>query len=503
MSETDTAIHVEPVSPSEHSRRWWILAVVCVAQLMIILDATIVNIALPDAQRSLHFSVADRQWIVTAYALTFGSLLLIGGWLSDLFGRRTSLVVGLAGFGIASAVGGAATSFGMLVGARAAQGAFGALLAPTVLAIVATTFTDEGERGKAFGVFGSVSAAGAAIGLLLGGVLTEYATWRWTLYVNLAFAAVGIVGTLALVKHERSGVHHRADLPGTAAITLGLFGLVYGFSNAAQHGWTDAVTLAALAAGAMLIGAFLLIEGRVANPILPLRVLASRTRGASLLVLFLAGVGFFSEFLFLTFYLQQNLGYSPVKAGLAFLPQTVGTVVAASIGSGYLLKRVSGRVLIPAGMLLAAIGMFLLSRIGVDAQYVTIVLPGIILIGAGIGLAFTVAINLGVDGVEAEDAGVASAAVNAMQQIGGAVGPSLFTTIAASALATYVASHAGHDPARSARDAGILASATVHSYTVAFAIAAAIFLCAALLSALMLHPSRKAAEVAATARALT
>jgi EmrB/QacA subfamily drug resistance transporter len=480
------------------TRRWWVLVVMCIAQLMVILDATIVNIALPSAQRSLGFSAADRQWILTAYALAFGSLLLIGGRVANLIGRRNAVLIGLAGFGLASALGGAAVSFPMLVIARAVQGVFSALLAPATLAVISTTFPDNRERGKAFGIFGSVSAGGAATGLLLGGVLTEYETWRWTLYVNTALAVVGIIGVMIVVLGRQARAPwQRPDVAGTAVITAGLFGLVFGFSYAYQHGWADTVTLLCLIGGAVLILGFLVIEARAANPILPLRVLASRVRGACLLAIFLGGVGLYAEFLFLTYYLQEVLGFSPVQAGLAFLPQTAGTVVAASLGSGILLRRLSPAVLMPAGLLMAAGGTFLLSHIGMANDYSAIVLPGVILNGAGLGLALTIAINQGISGVTDDDAGVASAVVNAMQQVGGSIGPSLFNTIAGSVVAAYLVSHAWSTG--TVGNSAVLAAAQVHSYTVAFIIAAAIQLAGALVSAALLNwrPRRSARLLAA------
>ncbi len=268
-----------PVSdPAPSSRRWWLLIAMCTAQLMVILDATIVNIALPDAQRDLGFDAANRHWVVTVYALVFGSLLLVGGRVADRIGRRRAILIGLAGFGLASALGGAAGSFTMLVIARGLQGLFGALLAPATLAVITTTFTDERERGKAFGIFGGVSAGGGAAGLLLGGVLTEYASWRWTLYVNAVLAAVGILGVLATLVHQERVRGQRFDVAGTLSITVGLFSLVYGFANAYEQGWDDWLTIACLVVGVLLIAAFLVIESRVAEPILPLRVLASRVR---------------------------------------------------------------------------------------------------------------------------------------------------------------------------------------------------------------------------------
>ena len=304
-----------PDLPAPPARRWWLLVAMCTAQLMVILDATIVNVALPQAQASLGFDAANRHWVVTAYALVFGSLLLVGGRVADQIGRRRAVLIGLAGFGLASALGGAATGFPMLVLARALQGLFGALLAPAALAVITTIFTDPGERGKAFGIYGAVSAGGGAAGLLLGGVLTEYASWRWTLYVNTVLAALGILGALATLAHQERVRGRRSDVAGTATITVGLFAVVFGFSNAYENGWSDALTLVCLGGGVLLIAGFLVIESRVANPILPLRVLTSRVRGASLLVLFLGSVGLFAETLFLTYYLQDDLGFTPSRPG--------------------------------------------------------------------------------------------------------------------------------------------------------------------------------------------
>ena len=475
-----------PGPPAPPARRWWLLIAMCTAQLMVILDATIVNIALPDAQRSLGFDAADRHWVVTAYALVFGSLLLVGGRVADLIGRRRAVLIGLAGFGLASALGGAAADFRMLVLARALQGLFGALLAPATLAVITTTFTDPLERGRAFGIYGAVSAGGGAAGLLLGGVLTEYASWRWTLYVNTALAAVGVLGALATLAHHERVRGQRPDLAGAATITVGLFGLVYGFSNAYEQGWTAGLTLVCLAGGALLIAAFLVIESRVADPILPLRVLASRVRGASLLVLFLGSVALFAETLFLTYYLQENLGFTPVQAGLAFLPQTVGAV-AASLASAVLLRRLSGRVVLPAGMVLAAGGAVVLGRVDGSGDYASVVLPGSLLIGAGIGLAFSIAVNLGVHGTRDEDAGVASASVAAVQQMGGSIGPSLFNTIAGTVAAGYLAT-------RATGDDRVLAAAAAESYGVSFDIAAAVLAGAALVSAGMLRTRRRRAS---------
>ena len=457
----------------------------CIAQLMVILDATIVNVALPEAQRSLGFAAADRAWVVTAYALAFGSLLLVGGRIADRIGQRTAILIGLAGFGLASALGGAAVGLPMLIAARALQGVFGALLAPATLAVITTTFTSDRDRGKAFGIFGSVAAGGGALGLLLGGVLTEYASWRGTLYVNTAIAAVGLLAAVATLKENKRAPRQPIDLAGTATVTLGLLGLVYGFSNAYEHGWSDAQTLMGLVGGTLLLTLFLGVEARSAHPILPLRILTSRVRGASLLVLFTGSVALFGESLLLTYYLQESLGFSPVEAGLAFLPQALGAV-AASLASGVLLRRLPGSVLVPTGILVTAAGLFLLGRIETVGGYTAVVLPAAVLIGAGLGLAISVAVNLGVQGVDPDDAGVASATVNAVQQVGGSIGPSVFNTIAGSVLASVLATgNARLGDAATEVEQQVLAAAAVQSYSVSFDIGAALLLITAIVSALM------------------
>ena len=295
-------------------RRWLILAVVALAQLMVVLDATIVNIALPSAQHALRFSDIERQWVVTAYALAFGSLLLLGGRLTDIIGRKATFIAGLIGFAGASAAGGAAGSFGMLVAARACQGVFGALLAPAALSLLTTTFEGTKDRGKAFGVFGAIAGAGGAVGLLLGGLLTQYLDWRWCLYVNLVFAAIACAGAVVLLRQQPASGRPRLDLPGLAAEAGGMFGIVYGFSNAASDGWHAPATWGFLSAGAVLLTAFGYLETRVRQPLLPPRIVADRNRAASYLSILITGAGMFGIFLFLTYYLQETLGFSPVIA---------------------------------------------------------------------------------------------------------------------------------------------------------------------------------------------
>jgi EmrB/QacA subfamily drug resistance transporter len=468
-------------------RRWWILGVVGLAQLMVVLDATIVNIALPSAQRALGFSNADRQWVVTAYALAFGGLLLFGGRLSDLVGRRRMLIIGLVGFAAASAVGGAATSFAVLVIGRGAQGAFGAMLAPAALSTLTVTFTDPAERGKAFGVYGAIAGAGAAVGLLLGGVLTEYLSWRWCLYVNVILAAIAVAGTVRLVAAQPRDPSVRIDWPGTVLAVAGLVAVVYGLSEAATKSWGAPETIVPLVAGVVLLAAFVLVERRVSHPLLPLPIVLNRFRGGAYLAIGLSGVGSFGIFLFLTYYLQLTLGYSPVKAGLAFLPMVVAIVAASTTSSG-VLPRTGPRPLLPAGLVLAAGGMALLAgQLGLRTSYLDWILPGILLFGAGFGVVFGVALNVATYGVGAADAGVASALVNTNQQVGGSIGVALLNTIAASALASYVLAH-GRGPL-------VLAQAAVHSYVVVFWVSAAILAGSAAVCALVL-PSGTAAPAA-------
>lgn len=457
--------------PPAPAHRWWILATVGIGQLMVVLDATIVNIALPKAQAALHFSTVDRQWIVTAYALAFGSLLLLGGRLGDLFGRKVIFLTGLAGFALASAAGGAATSFLMLVVARACQGAFGALLAPAALSLLTTTFTDPRERGRAFGIFGSIAGGGGAVGLLLGGVLTEYLSWRWCLYVNLVFAGLALIGGSVLLRRQPRSGRPRLDIPGVLTAGGSMFSFVYGFSNAATHNWHTPSTWGFLAAGGVLLVVFVLWERRASHPLLPLRVVLDRDRGAAYLAIFLVGAGMFGVFLFLTYYMQQTLGYSPVMTGLGFLPMLGMTMVMANMSNIVLMQRTGPKPLVATGMLLAAGGMVWLTRIGPHSGYATAILGPLLIVGAGFGLVIAPSMNTGTFGVAPSDAGVASALLNTGQQVGGSVGTALLNTLAASATAAYLTTHAvGAHPTPAA-----VTVATVHGYTTAFWWSAGIF----------------------------
>jgi len=481
---TSTLLEKAPtgaVSNPDYARRWWILAILGLAQLMIVLDATVVNIALPTAQTDLAFSDNARQWIVTAYALSFGSLLLIGGRIADVFGRKWTLVVGIAGFALASAVGGAAANFGMLVTARAVQGVFAALLAPAVLSLLTTTFTEPKERAKAFGIFGAIAGSGASVGLLLGGFLTEYASWRWTLYVNLILCAVALIGSVTLLHHTKTTDRPKLDIPGTVLVSGGLFALVFGFSHAETAGWASAVTIAMLVIAAVLLIGFVGWQTRTAHPLLPLRILRDRDRAGAYTAMFLSSVGMFAVFLFLTYYLQASLHYSAVMTGVAFLPMTGALVVVAGVVSAVLVTRVGGRILIPTGLALSAVAMYLLTTIGLDTAYQAHVMPALLLMGVGLGLVFAPSFSLATVNVDAHDSGVASATVNTVQQVGGSIGTALLNTIASTAAATYVASHLSQPAAL------LRANAAVHSYITAFWWAAGVFALAAVLTAVLLR----------------
>ena len=452
---------------SHHERRWLILALIGIAQLMIVLDLTIVNIALPSAQEDLGFSNDARQWIITAYALAFGSLLLLGGKLGDLFGRKWAFVGGLLGFAAASAVGGAAGSFGVLVAARAAQGVFGALLAPSALALLAITFTDPAERGKAFGIFGAIAGGGSAIGLLLGGILTEWLDWRWCLYVNLLIAVPAAIAALRLIENVAHPTRPKLDIAGAALATTGLFALVYGFSNSEMNSWGHPVTIIALALAVVLLAAFAYVESRVEHPLLPLRVVADRVRGGSYLAIGISGTALFAVFLFLTYYLQQTKGFSPIETGLAYLPMTAAIMITATSVNIKILAKTGPRPLLVLGMALGALAMVWFAQLDTDSSYAAHVLPGLVVMGIGMGNIFAPAISSATYGVAPTDTGVASAMVNTMQQVGGSIGTALLSSIFASAVTSYAE---GRAPSPQ-----VAADAAMHGYTVAFWVAAGVF----------------------------
>jgi EmrB/QacA subfamily drug resistance transporter len=479
--------------PAPDDRRWLILIVVAVAQLMVVLDSTIVNIALPSAQRALGFPNSDRQWVVTAYALAFGSLLLVGGRLGDMFSRERVFITGLVGFAVASAIGGASVSFTMLVAARTLQGAFGAILAPSALGTLVSTFREPRERARAFGVFGSVAAGGGAVGLILGGVLTQYLSWRWTLYVNLVFAAIAVAGALAWISPSRPDDRPRMDWPGAVLACAGLFLIVFGFSRAETAGWTAPETLGSLVAGVVLLAGFLRAEQRSSHPLLPLRVILDRTRGGSYAAVFISGIAIFGTFLFLTYYLQVVKGESPLATGLLFLPMIGCILISSNLSSIVGLARFGPRLLIATGMLLGTGGMVYLAQVSVTSSYVTGVLPALLILGLGFGMIFAPAINTATFGVARRDSGVASALVNTMQQVGGSIGTSALSTIALSATASYLVIHHTSPLAP--------AIAATHGYTVAFSVSAGLLGLGVILAIVLLPSKRRLAELRAAAPA--
>ena len=464
-----------------HAVRWWVLAVVGIAQLMIMLDATVVNIALPKAQQDLGFSDGSRQWVITGYALAFGSLLLLGGRLGDLFGRRTVFVIGLAGFGAASILGGSASSFAILVAARVAQGLFAALLAPAALSLLSVTFTEPSERAKAFGIFSGLGAAGGAIGLLLGGMLTEWASWRWVMYVNVAFAAPALIGAVLLLAKPATTTKPKLDIPGIVVVSAALFAIVYGFAHVQSTSWTDPVALGSMIGGAVLLLVFVWLESTVAHPLLPLRVVLDRTRGGSFAAVLVIGMGMFSIFLFLTYYFAASLGYSPIKTGLAYLPMVAAVAVSSTTMSLLVLPKLGPKIVVSASFLVAAAGMAMLTRLELDSTYAAHIMPGLILLGLGIGGVMSTAFQGATSGLHHNDSGVASALINTGQQIGGSISTALLTTIASSATTDYLTSH--KPSALAAAQAG------VEGYTATLAWGAGFFVVGAVIAALLI-PNR-------------
>jgi EmrB/QacA subfamily drug resistance transporter len=449
------------------------------AQLMVVLDVTIVNIALPSAQKALGFSNANRTLVVTAYTLAFGGLLLLGGRLSDRFGRKRTLLIGMIGFALGSAVAGASIDFVMLVAARAVQGAFAALLAPSALSLLTTTFSDSKDRGKAFGVYGGIASGGAAIGLLLGGGLTQTLGWRFTLYINVAFAVVGAIGAIVLLTNDGQSRKVSIDYRGAVTVVAGLVSLVYGFTEVETRGWTDPLTLGLMIGGGLLLAIFVWIESRVDQPLLPMSLVAHRNRLGPYLAVFSASIATFGTFLFLTYYLQQNMGYSPLKTGVIFLPMVAALMTTSIVSNSVLLRRMGPRPLLAGGMLVAAVGMALLARLGVHTSYLTTILPSLVLVGAGLGFTFPPAMNTATAGIAQTDAGVGSAMVTTSQQIGASVGTALLNTIAASATASYLV---GRTPT-----AQVLAQASVQGDRTVFTVVAAILVVGAVICGLVVR----------------
>ncbi len=467
-------------------KRYWTLAIIAIAQLIIVLDATVVVVALPSAQRALHISVANRQWVMSAYTLAFGSFLLLGGRIADYLGRRRVFVIGLIGFGLASGIAGFAPNQAMLFGARAIQGAFGALMAPAALSLLTVTFTEARERARAFGVYGAIAGGGAALGLVLGGVLTQYASWRWTLLINVPIALFAAVAATLVIRESRVETRHGYDLPGALTSTVGLFLLVYGFTMVASHGWGSTLTVSLLTGAVLFLVAFVLIELRSTHPLLPLKVVLDRRRGGSFLASLLVGMAMLGTFLFLTYFLQGTLGYSALKTGFAFLPFSAGIIAGAGVSSR-LLPRTGPRGLLVTGLSLATLGLLWFSRLTPSSSYVTHVLVGEILVSIGMGITFVPMNSTSLFGVDEENAGVASALVNTTQQVGGALGTALLNTIAASATVSYLALRVHNASTRSA--------GAVHGYTTAFEVSAALVASAAVVAGLLIGGKHQHVDV--------
>jgi EmrB/QacA subfamily drug resistance transporter len=481
MSESSESfvVHAETADP----RRWFALFVIAIAALMVVLDASIVNIALPHAARpkllgGLSIAPKNYQWAVTAYTLTFGGFLLLGGRIGDYVGRKKAFLIGLVGFAGASLLGGFAQNQQMLFGARALQGVFGALLAPASLSLISVTFTDSKERAKAFGVFGALSGVGAAIGLIAGGLLTQYLSWRWCLFVNTPMAMIAFFLAVPNIKESKVDGHPHYDVPGALTATLGMVSIVFGVSQASTNGWGSTSSWPYIAIGAGLLAVFFLIESRVKAPLLPLRLITDRVRAGSFLSQIFVGLGLFGMFLFMTFYFQNVHHYSAVKSGLLFLPFSLGIIVSAGAASQFL-PKVGPRPLVTIGGVMGAIGLFYLSFVKPDSSYLGHVMPAMITASLGLGMVFVSVSSTALFNVRPEDTGAASAVLQTAQQIGGSFGTAIQNTIAVSAASAFVVAKLHHAPGTVA-SAALTAASHVHGYDLAFRFGSLMLLCSAL-----------------------
>lgn len=464
-------VHAETPDP----RRWFALVVIAIAQLMVVLDSSIVNIALPHAAApkilgGLAIAQKNYQWAVTAYTLTFGGFLLLGGRIGDYMGRKKAFQIGLLGFAGASLLGGFSVNQQMLFGARALQGVFGALLAPAALSLISVTFTDSKERARAFGVYGALSGVGAAIGLIAGGLLTQYLSWRWCLFVNTPMAIIAFVLAISEVRESKVEGHPHYDVPGALSATAGMVSIVYGFTQASTDGWGSTSAWPYIALGVTLLAVFFFTESRKKEPLLPPRLIMDRIRAGSYLTQALAALGIFGMFLFVTFYFQNVHGYSAVRSGLMFLPFSGGVIISAGITS-QLLPKVGPRPLATIGCLLGASGLFYMSFFRVDSSYLAHVVPAMVLASLGLGLVFVTLASTALFNIDPRDTGAASAVLATSQQLGGSLGTSLQSTIFVS---TSVAFAAGvvHHPMTSAAvmmsERSLRNRAWVHGYDMAF-----------------------------------
>jgi EmrB/QacA subfamily drug resistance transporter len=478
-----SALTLETAAMRQTTNPWVILVLVCIAQFMVVLDATVVNVALPSIQSDLHVSEASLQWVVNAYTLVFGGFLLLGGRAGDLLGRKRLFLGGLVVFTIASLIDGLAVNEGMLIGSRALQGLGAAFISPAALAIISTTFKEGADRAKALGVWAAIAIGGSAVGLVLGGALTQSFSWPWIFFINVPVGIVAVVLSLRLVPESRDESAVRSfDVAGATTVTVGLMALVYAIVEAEQKGWTSAQTLGTFAASAVLLAAFVAVEMRSAAPLVRLSIFRIRSLATANLVMFLVASGLFSMFFFNSLYIQRVLGYGPLKAGLAFLPFTAGIMVSAGLASNFG-PKVGIRLVAVTGMVVASAGLLLLTRIPVDGGYVADVLPSLLLVSLGIGAVFVSLTLVATTGLDDDDQGLASGLFNTSQQVGGSVGLAILSTIAAGR----------SDPIRGSASAGL-----VHGFHYAFA-GSSVFVLGGLVLLTLLLRARHVARIEAEA----
>ena len=463
------------------NRRWSALALIVTAQFMVILDVAIVNVALPSIKNDLGFSQENLQWVISAYAIIFGGALLLGGRLADILGRRRLFVAGLTLFATSSLLCGLAWSEASLIGFRAVQGLGGALLAPAALSLLMTTFSEGRERNLALGIYGAASGSGAAVGVLLGGVLTSYLSWSWIFFINVPVAVAAIALTPVLLRESRADLAHRHfDFPGAISVTSGLMLLVYATTRAATHGWGAPATLALFAGAAALILAFVAIELRSPSPLLPLRIFRLRTLTAANVAMAIVGGVAFSEFFLLTLYLQDVLHYSAVETGAAFAAFALSVVVLSNVAQA-VVGRVGVRPTLTAGLVLSAASVAYLARLPVDGHYFSDIFPAFVLGGAGMGLSFVPVTIAGLTGVQGADAGVASGLINTSRQIGGAMGVAAVSAIAAASTNSYLSAHPGLGIANGA--------ALDHGFRTALYVLVGLLLAGALIVVALIRPT--------------
>jgi EmrB/QacA subfamily drug resistance transporter len=488
MSNQIIASSTDGVETETDRRRWIVLSVLVLAQFMVVLDVAIVNVALPTIKNDLHFSEDSLQWVITAYAILFGGVLLLGGRMADLLGRRRVFMAGMALFTVSSLLDGLAWSSASLIAFRGLQGLGAALLAPAALSILTTTFREGRDRNVALGIWGAASGSGGAAGVLLGGALTSALSWSWIFFINVPVGIAVLALSPVLLRESRADLDHRHfDTAGAASITGGLMLLVYALTHASQHGWGTTETVGLLAASAALIVAFVVIELRSPAPLLPMRIFRLRTLTASNINALLMGAAIFSQFFLLTLYMQQVLHYSALKTGVAYVALTLA-IVGFSAVSQALVTRVGIRLVLPVGMALSAAGLVLYAQLPVHGHYFSNLFPAFILSGIGLAFAF-VPMSIGaLTGVRPDDAGVASGLLNTNQQIGGAIGVAIATTIATTYTSHYVHGHPGVGPLDGA--------ALTYGFQITFYVLAALAALAAIVTAVMIEPGAAASATA-------